>query len=258
MPRLCQTERGRSIALLWLMAYIICGMANATNGKIEAGADEQRDSRGSNARERLIRAGEHFFARHGLDQVSVQDITKLAGQRNASAIHYHFGSREGLLEAIATKHQTRTDAVRQAALDSLEFRDAVSDVRAITAILALAPMADIEVREDVRDWLRITPQVVHITRTSGQQLLDYGPRVPAMHECIRCLRERVTHLPKDIFEERVSLVIYMITLAHAERAVEIESGKARIERADFVQNLVEMLTAALFAPSPRPVSARRN
>lgn len=233
-------------------------MTTIENKGRAADADDQRGSRGSKARERLIRAGEHFFARHGLDQVSVQDITMLAGQRNASAIHYYFGSREGLLEAIAAKHQTRIDAVRQVALDKLEFRDAVSDVRAITAILVLAPMTDMEEREDARDWLRITPQVVHLTRTTDQQLLDYGPRVPALHKCIRHLRERVTHLPEDIFEERVSLVIYMITLAHAERAVAIESGTARIDRSEFVQNLVEMLTAALFAPSPRPVAVRRR
>jgi hypothetical protein len=40
--------------------------------------------------------------------------------------------------------------------------------------------------------------------------------------------------------------------------VAIESGTARIERSEFVQNLVEMLTAALFAPSPRPVAVRRR
>lgn len=89
-----------------------------------AGHFSDRHGRGS-------RAGEHFFARHGLDQVSVQDITKRSGQRNASAIHYHFGSREGLLEAITTEDQTRTDAVHQAGLDKLEFRDAVSDVRSV-------------------------------------------------------------------------------------------------------------------------------
>lgn len=232
-------------------------MEDTSNEQVRLSTNGQRTSRAGDARQRLIRAGEHFFARHGLDQVSVQDITKRAGQRNASAIHYHFGSREGLLEAIATKHQTRTDAVRQAGLDKLEFRDAVSDVRAIIAILTLAPMTDMEEREDVRDWLRITPQVVHLTRTTDQQLLDYGPRVPAMHKCIRYLRERVSHLPEDIFEERVSIVIYMITLAHAERAVQIESGTAGIKRSDFVQNLIEMLTAALFAPSPRAVVARR-
>jgi AcrR family transcriptional regulator len=231
-------------------------MADTANEQVRSSANGEHASRAGSARQRLIRAGEHFFARHGFDQVSVQDITKRAGQRNASAIHYHFGSREGLLEAISTRHHKRTDAVRQAALDDLEFRDAVSDVRAIIAILALAPMTDMEEREDVRDWLRITPQVVHLTRTTDQQLLDYGPHVPALHKCLRYLRERVTHLPEDIFEERVSLVIYVITLAHAERAIQIESGTARIERSDFVQNLVEMLTAALFAPSPRPIVRR--
>lgn len=215
-----------------------------------------RRPRESTTRLRLIRAGEHLFARRGLDLVSVQDINKLAGQRNASAVHYHFGSREGLIDAIAAKHQIRTDAIRQRALERFEPRDAVSDVRAIVAIIALAPMTDMEEREDTRDWLRITPHVVQRTRMNGRALLDYGPRVQALKECLELLRERVTHLPEDILEERLSLVVYMITLAHAERAVEFEKGTMRIERQVFVQNLVEMLTAALFAPSPRPAGTR--
>src|SRR4051794_21505988 len=102
--------------------------------------------RENGTRAALLRAGEHLFARHGLDQVSVQDINRLAGQRNASAVHYHFGSREGLIEAISEKHQTRVDALRAAALEHFEERDAVSDVRALIAIMAEAPLHDIDAR----------------------------------------------------------------------------------------------------------------
>jgi AcrR family transcriptional regulator len=51
-------------------------------------------------KERLLAAGEKLFARDGVHRVTVRELNEVAGQRNASALHYHFGSREGLLRAI--------------------------------------------------------------------------------------------------------------------------------------------------------------
>ncbi len=51
-------------------------------------------------KERLLREAERLFARRGLYQVTVREITEAAEQRNVSALSYHFGSREGLLDAI--------------------------------------------------------------------------------------------------------------------------------------------------------------
>jgi len=49
---------------------------------------------------RLIDAGERMMGTQGIDQPSLQDIAAEAGQANKFAVQYHFGSREGLLDAI--------------------------------------------------------------------------------------------------------------------------------------------------------------
>ena len=38
-------------------------------------------------------------------RVEIREINDRAGQRNPSAVHYHFGSKEGLVEAILLRHQ---------------------------------------------------------------------------------------------------------------------------------------------------------
>lgn len=35
---------------------------------------------------------------------SLVDITRRAGQRNRGAVHYHFGSRDGLIVAVIDQH----------------------------------------------------------------------------------------------------------------------------------------------------------
>lgn len=56
------------------------------------------------ARGVLLDAAEELFARHGIDAVSNRRITEHAGTANHSAITYHFGNRDGLLEALLRRH----------------------------------------------------------------------------------------------------------------------------------------------------------
>jgi len=48
----------------------------------------------------LLRTAERLFAEHGLAGVSLRQIAMEAGSGNNSAVHYHFGSKERLVEAI--------------------------------------------------------------------------------------------------------------------------------------------------------------
>ncbi len=52
-------------------------------------------------RARLMSEALKLLARNGLKGVSLRQIVQAAGGNNPSALHYHFGSREQLIEAIA-------------------------------------------------------------------------------------------------------------------------------------------------------------
>ena len=52
------------------------------------------------AREQMIDAAERLASERGLGAMSLRDVMAEAGQRNKSAAQYHFGSREGLVEAV--------------------------------------------------------------------------------------------------------------------------------------------------------------
>lgn len=53
-------------------------------------------------REALLDAAERLFAQRGLAGASVRDITRRAGA-NVAAVHYHFGSKEGLVRAVLAR-----------------------------------------------------------------------------------------------------------------------------------------------------------
>lgn len=49
---------------------------------------------------RLVVTAERLFAVHGIDGVSLRQIAAEAGSGNNSAVRYHFGSKDALIEAI--------------------------------------------------------------------------------------------------------------------------------------------------------------
>jgi len=69
-------------------------------------------------RERILDAAERLFARRGFHGVSIRDITGEAGVDVALA-NYHFGSKQGVLEAVFMRRAEDLNAERLARLDAL-------------------------------------------------------------------------------------------------------------------------------------------
>jgi AcrR family transcriptional regulator len=55
-------------------------------------------------RQHILETAERLFAERGVESVSLNEINRAAGQKNTSALHYHFGNRQGLLYAIMDQH----------------------------------------------------------------------------------------------------------------------------------------------------------
>jgi AcrR family transcriptional regulator len=100
-------------------------VARATNGTRPSGttrAERQPSRLNENGREtqaRILAAAEQLFAERGIDGVSTRDITDAAGV-NAASIHYHFGSRHGLIEALVARLADHLGTPRDRVLDELE------------------------------------------------------------------------------------------------------------------------------------------
>ena len=81
----------------------------------------------SDTRQNLILSALGLFAAQGIDAVSMRTINTEAGARNASAVHYHFGNKLGIIEAIIEFIRMELDSYRVPALDALEKRAAEGD-----------------------------------------------------------------------------------------------------------------------------------
>jgi AcrR family transcriptional regulator len=71
------------------------------------------------AKKKLMVCAERLFGQHGLDGVSLRQITEAAGQANNSIIHYYFGSKQGLVQAVHDMRAPVLEAARRGHLDRI-------------------------------------------------------------------------------------------------------------------------------------------
>ncbi len=74
---------------------------------------------GEVTRQRILDAAELLFAEHGYANVSVRAATTKARQ-NLAAVNYHFGSKDGLLEAVYLRRGLLLNQERQLLLEEIE------------------------------------------------------------------------------------------------------------------------------------------
>ena len=188
-------------------------------------------------RDKLLDAASRLMAEKGLHNVSLAEVVRAAGQRNASAVHYHFGSRDDLLLAILERHVGALHDRRRELLESAE--DARSIAEAI--VRPVCELAQRGWRE--RAYLQIGSELIsYIDRTTPEirRLLGRtgGP------EALRRLAAHCADVPPDVWAERGVIGSAFIGRAAADRA----RRRGRLDDDAWLANLVDMFLAAMRAP----------
>lgn len=209
------------------------------------------------ARLRLMVAAEALMATRGLD-VPNRVIVAAAGQRNQSAIIYHFGSRAGLIDAIRERHETPIAQHRRYLIARLPG----------LAARTTRHLVEAHIQPVTAEMLRCTPS--HWARFSEMLLLDQPLRIscggrlpgpaqpdepgrPARPGLVDLMVARLTHLPEPEAANRVALAIrFLISgLARWERDSQAD-GDLVGPLAPFALILTDLAVAMLGAPSSVP------
>jgi AcrR family transcriptional regulator len=116
--------------------------------------------------EELLQAAERLFARDGVENVALTQIVAQAGQKNRSALHYHFGSRSGVLTAVLNRRLAPINARREAMMAALPAAPTVTQVLRAE----VAPLAQVMLEEAWGpDYLSILAQVTYHPQLLGEQ-----------------------------------------------------------------------------------------
>jgi AcrR family transcriptional regulator len=199
-------------------------------------------------RAEIIRTAARLFAARGIDGVSLREINRAAGQRNASALQYHFHDRNGLVRAIIDKHRTDTEPRRHALLDQYEAAG-VPDLTVLSAALVRPMASKLADPDGGREYLQINCDVY--TRPSSSEAI-VPPRDPtnSMRRWHTLLDPLLPVQERRVLHSRFPA----IRLAFLELARRAASPPRRDDRL-FTSHLIDLVTAVLTAP-PSDETAR--
>ncbi len=211
---------------------------------------------GARTRDLLLEQGALLFARHGVAGVTARQLHEAVGARNESALHYHFGGKDGLALEILRRHLEAIEARRARLVAAIVADRREGDLRALVHALA-APMADDLGTAVGRARLRLVAQLDHPSLAYSAPFRLTG--APAGAGVVRWLREALAHLPEPIRVERLAALREQLIELMGLRAQLLDEGPAeqcRTSTEVFLQNLVDMLVAGLGAePSADTLAA---
>jgi AcrR family transcriptional regulator len=215
----------------------------------ELGSRAMQDGRraaGEATRARIVRTAGRLFARKGIDAVPVREITD-AAQVNTAAIHYHFGSKQGLVKAIVEDWAAELAVRRARWLDRLEASPG-PELREVVGALVY-PIAELAAdrRRGGQDYVAFLaavlsdaeymPLIIDAYEEQTQRELAALERVtPYLTDAERMIR---FSLAKDLINR---------TLGNAAGPVQLWLDR-HVRDADLPAELVDFLTGA-FAQQP--------
>ncbi|MFD4355734.1 TetR family transcriptional regulator [Nocardia sp. NPDC058518] len=201
------------------------------------------------ARERIIVAAERLIAEHGRS-VPLRDIAAAAGQRNNSAIQYHFGSRDGLIEAVVEFRLATLEVRRLELLAEQAGSGRPPGLHGLLEALVV-PMFELAERHGIRHYARFLEQIHPHPAVSDAANLGSAGRT-SVRVIMQGLDRELTTLPPRLRVRRLRALTTMLfaLLADHERAA--EAGDARAGDAQAWGEIIDMLAGSLAAPVSAP------
>ncbi|QCQ91679.1 TetR/AcrR family transcriptional regulator [Rhodococcus sp. SGAir0479] len=208
-----------------------------------------------NGRETLLHVAERLIAERGLHGVSAREIVRTAGQRNNSAITYHFGSWDGLLEAVWLTHVDNINNARRALLEALD-EDEPDRLAALVEAYIRPFVAEVAAHQPSY-WARFNEQWltgVHmdfVTRPTS--LIPHDPKYPRvggmtiLKDLFAAIGAELTHVDERLRARRVALMARFAVAGMASWEREAEIGDAP-DLMLFENELTSMALSLLRAP----------
>lgn len=163
----------------------------------------------------LIETAERLFAEQGIEGVSLRQITVAAKQKNTSALHYHFGSRQNLIEAIFALRVSRINERRLQMLADVHENGLSRDLRELVAV-RIYPLAERLVTCDGPDYcVRFIAQA-HLSPQVDVLAIMRGHFDEGIVRTNNLIYQILPHVPRPVLDQRLAFSLTHMSYALAE------------------------------------------
>ncbi|MCK0090505.1 TetR/AcrR family transcriptional regulator [Rhodococcus sp. F64268] len=202
-------------------------------------SEQRNHALAPSSKQQLVLTAERLYALHGLDGVPLRHISVAAGMANKSAVQYHFGTKENLIQAILIN---RIDGLTHRR-ELLEARLPDGDVR---RILEAHQLPLIELAEDKECYylpflellLRESHPMDDLTASHRESKHNYYDRLDRL----------LDHIPQPVRDMRIHQASAVCVSISADRHRMRMQGIAVAPYALHVSQLLDLLVSILTTP----------
>ena len=208
-------------------------------------------ARGDRTREHLLDVAEVLFAQRGIQGVSLREVRIAAGARNTAAMQFHFGDRDGLLLALTERHMPRVAELQQTLYDETVAAGEEEDPRRLVEILVRPATDYLILGASERAWIQIMGDLASQPDLHLKEMISVTPEA-GLRAGALLYRQLSRTLSGPLARDRIIVLAQAsvnLTSDHARLLDDPVTSRRHRGTGEFATMLVDMLTAALFAPA---------
>ncbi|WP_280400315.1 TetR/AcrR family transcriptional regulator [Nocardia carnea] len=198
--------------------------------------------------QRLVLAAERLFAERGIDAVSLRSVMAEAGA-NVASVHYHFGSKDALVEALISRRSEQLHARRAELLDAVE-ESGTPDARALAEAF-VRPVGELAAAGGT-PWIRLVAGIMSSNHPALTRLTEgFAPQARRFNDLLQRVAPETS--PRTIrFRLTQAMNLTFQTLGDPEglQGMLALSG-TRLSPAELLSELIDTVTAILTGPPDR-------
>ena len=197
-------------------------------------------------KDKILDIAERLFGEQGYESTSLRHVIFEAGV-NLAAVHYHFGSKEELLDAVVIRGATPLNEARIALLDRYE-KEAAPAPASIEQVIRAVLLPTFQMKDR-------NPQFVKLMgRIHGEGLMPAMVKKhfqPLVDRFMGAARRAVPDLPPDELFWRVQFMFgAMSQVLRGPHLFATPEGSVESTAEEMAERLVNFMSAGFHAPVP--------
>lgn len=201
---------------------------------------------------KILDVAEKLFAEHGIRATSIRQIVKNAGV-NVASIHYHFGSKEAVIQEIITRRLQPFVEDKEARLTQL-LESAGDQPPLLESVIRAFFEPHIQMRRTYGDNIRIIMKLmIQVEDDSTNFKMMNQDMAHMFHQYLSVLRNILPDLSEG---ELISRFKFMLGAMHAfmvqhELPADATIKKEDVSDEDLINHIVTFLIAGFRAPATK-------
>ncbi len=206
---------------------------------------DSRQARSEATQQALMTTAVKLIADRGIENVSIRDIVSTAGQKNESALQYHFKNLKGLIGAIHASRAAEIQAKRAELLQHLGKRTVDPSLRDICKLMVEPAYLLAKSNTDFRRYVKAFGHEITLTDQSAVALVSNRGGQSAQ-QMSALLRAALSHLDDAALQRRMDGALRFVSASMVHQARQ-KNGFRGAQADLFFNSLIDALVGLLGA-----------